>query len=236
MITDSGKSAVLVIDDEPQIRRLVRFVLEDAGYVVREAGTGDAGQNDAVRYPPDAIILDLGLPDKSGLEVLKELRAWNTAPVLILSVLDQEGRKIAGLDAGADDYLTKPFGAGELVARIRALLRRIKPSVSSSKFQFGSIEVDVAGRRVKKAGQVVRLTSIEYALLQLFILHRDKVLTHRQILREIWGAKAETQTHYLRTYILRLRRKLEDDLDSPKYFQTESGVGYRFVSEAEQAA
>jgi two-component system KDP operon response regulator KdpE len=155
-------------------------------------------------------------------------------PVLILSVFGQEGSKIAGLDAGADDYLTKPFGGGELVARLRALLRRIKPAVATSSFRFGRVEVDFAHRRVRKDGQALKLTSMEYALLQLFITHRDKVLTHRQILRDLWGAKAEGQTHYLRTYVLRLRRKLEDDLDAPKFFQTESGIGYRFVCEADE--
>ncbi len=225
------KAEILVIDDEVQIRRLLRLILEEAGYAVREAGTAKAGQEEVLRRNPDAIILDLGLPDQPGVEVLRQLREWNPVPVLILSVFGQEGSKIAGLDAGADDYLTKPFGDGELLARLRALLRRVKPAVAKSKFHFGRVEVDVARRRVTKAGQPLKLTSMEYALLQLFIAHRDKVLTHRQILRELWGPKAEGQTHYLRTYMLRLRRKLEDDLDAPKYFQTESGIGYRFLGD-----
>jgi len=235
MTTDPPRFEVLVIDDEVQIRRLLRLTLEEAGYAVREAATGQAGQNEVLRHNPDAIILDLGLPDQSGVEVLRRLREWNAVPVLILSVFGQEGSKIAGLDAGADDYLTKPFGGGELLARLRALLRRIKPAVATSSFRFGRVEVDFAHRRVKKDGQPLKLTSMEYALLQLFITHRDKVLTHRQILRDLWGTKAEGQTHYLRTYMLRLRRKLEDDLDAPKYFQTESGVGYRFLSEPAEA-
>lgn len=235
MSAETTRSEVLVIDDEIQIRRLLRMTLEEAGYTVREAETGRAGQDEVLRHSPDAIILDLGLPDESGVEMLKRLREWNPVPVLILSVFGQEGSKIAGLDAGADDYLTKPFGGGELLARLRALLRRIKPAVATNVFRFGRVEVDLGRRRVTKDGQAVKLTSMEYALLQLFITHRDKVLTHRQVLRELWGPKAESQTHYLRTYMLRLRRKLEDDLDTPRHFQTESGIGYRFHSEpAEQ--
>lgn len=232
MSTETTKPDVLVIDDEPQIRRLLRMILEETGYAVREAESGQAGLDQALRQNPDVIILDLGLPDRPGLDVLKHLREWNAVPVLILSVFGQEGSKIAALDAGADDYLTKPFGGGELLARLRALLRRIKPAVATSLFRFGTIEVDFGKRQVTKDGHPVRLTSTEYALLLLFITHRDKVLTHRQMLRELWGPKAEKQTHYLRTYLLRLRRKLEDDLDSPRYFQTDSGIGYRFVSDA----
>ena len=231
MNADPTKSEVLVIDDEIQIRRLLRLTLEEAGYAVREAETGQAGLQEMTREAPDAVILDLGLPDVPGVEVLSRLRLRSAIPVLILSVFGQEGSKIAGLDAGADDYLTKPFGDGELLARLRALLRRIKPAVASNAFGFGAIEVDLERRRVTKDGRVVKLTSMEYALLQLFITHRDKALTHRQILRELWGPKAEGQTHYLRTYMMRLRRKLEDEIDAPRYFQTESGIGYRFVSE-----
>jgi len=231
MSAESCRSEVLVIDDEVQIRRLLRMTLEEAGYAVREAETGRGGQDEILRRSPDAVILDLGLPDEPGVEMLKRLREWNPVPVLILSVFSQEGSKIAGLDAGADDYLTKPFGGGELLARLRAVLRRFKPVVATNVFRFGAVEVDLARRRVRKGGRNVKLTSMEYALLQLFITHREKVLTHRQVLRELWGPKAEAQTHYLRTYMLRLRRKLEDDLDAPKYFQTESGIGYRFLSE-----
>ena len=231
MSADPTKSDVLVIDDEAQIRRLLRLTLEDADYAVREAATGQAGLDEVARRNPDAIILDLGLPDLPGAEVLQRLREWNPVPVLILSVFGQEGSKIAGLDAGADDYLTKPFGSGELLARLRALLRRVKPAVASNTFRFDAVEIDFSRRLVTKAGRPVKLTAMEYALLKLFVTHHDKALTHRQILRELWGPKAELQTHYLRTYMLRLRRKLEDDLDAPKYFQTESGVGYRFVSE-----
>ncbi|HVS53260.1 MAG TPA: response regulator [Opitutaceae bacterium] len=234
MSADPAKSTVLVIDDEVQIRRMLRLALEDAGYAVREAETGAAGLDEANSGPVDVVILDLGLPDRTGVEVLTELRRRSAVPVLVLSVFGQEGSKIAALDAGADDYLTKPFGDGELLARLRALLRRIKPAVASNTFRFGTIEVDFARRRVTREGRVVKLTSMEYGLLQLFITHRDKALNHRLILRELWGPKAESQTHYLRTYMMRLRRKLEDNWDAPRFFQTESGVGYRFVSEPER--
>ena len=232
MSSDHTKPVILVIDDEIQIRRLLRLTLEDSGYAVREAASGAAGLSALMAHdPPDAVILDLGLPDRPGLEVLGEIRRRSALPVLILSVFGQEGSKIAGLDAGADDYLTKPFGEGELRARLRALLRRIKPAVASNVFRFGRLEVNLERRQVTQEGRVIKLTSMEYALLQLFITHRDRVLTHRQILRELWGQKAEAQTHYLRTYMMRLRRKLEDEADTPQYFQTESGIGYRFVSE-----
>ncbi len=228
---DAAKPKVLVVDDEMQIRRLLCFTLEDAGYEVCEADTGHAGLAEVVHSHPDAIILDLGLPDMNGVEVLKRLREWSTTPVLILSVFGQEGSKIAGLDAGADDYLTKPFAGGELLARLRALLRRTKPAEVGSVIQFGAIVMDLERRRVTKGGQVVKLTAKEYALLRLLVSHRDKVLTHRQILNDLWGPKAERQTHYLRVFMMRLRRKLEEEPDAPKYFQTESGIGYRLVSD-----
>jgi two-component system KDP operon response regulator KdpE len=223
------KSEVLVVEDEVQIRRLLRFTLEEAGFAMREAETGQAGLSEIAHRRPDAIILDLGLPDMSGIDVLKRLREWSPVPVLILSVFGEEKSKIAALDAGADDYLTKPFGTGELLARLRVMLRRARTTEESAPIQFGSIEVDLARRRVAKGGVALKLTAREYALLRLFVIHRGKVLTHRQILSELWGPNAEGQTHYLRIYMMRLRQKLEDDPDSPRYFQTESGVGYRFL-------
>ena len=231
MNPDTAKPEILIIDDENQIRRLLRFTLEDAGYGVREAATGHGGLVAAAHQPPDAIILDLGLPDLPGVEVLKQLREWSALPVLILSVFGQEGSKVAGLDAGADDYLTKPFGGSELLARLRALLRRVKPAEIASVVRFGAIEVDLVRRHVTKDGRKVKLTAKEYSLLRLLVTHRDKVLTHRQILHELWGAKMEGQTHYLRVFMMRLRRKLEEEPDAPKYFQTESGIGYRLVSD-----
>lgn len=236
MKTDPARSEVLVIDDEVQIRRLLRLTLEEAGYSVRDAECGEGGLRLALNEHPDIIVLDLGLPDMTGVEMLQRLRERSPVPVLIISVFGQEGSKIDALDAGADDYLTKPFSDGELLARLRALLRRIKPAVASNTFRFGSVEIDFARRQVVRAGRAVKLTGMEYALLQLFIAHRDKALSHRYILRELWGPRAEAQTHYLRTYMMRLRRKLEDEFDSPRHFHTESGIGYRFVTDPETPA
>ena len=222
---------VLVIDDEVQIRRLLRVTLEGAGYRVREAEGGEMGLVDAATKRPDAIVLDLGLPDLPGIQVLKRVREWSRLPVLILSVRGQEADKIEALDAGADDYLSKPFGGGELLARLRAMLRRVQSPEEESNARFGDVEVDFARRVVTKAGAVVKLTPKEYALLRLLLLHRGKVITHRQILRELWGPKAEEQTQYLRVYMTHLRQKLEDEPNQPKYFRTESGIGYRFSAE-----
>jgi two-component system KDP operon response regulator KdpE len=219
---------VLVIDDEVQIRRLLRVTLEGAGFRVREAEGGELGLVEAATKRPDAIILDLGLPDLPGIEVLKRLREWSRLPVLILSVRGQEADKIEALDAGADDYLSKPFGGGELLARLRAMLRRVQTHEEESGASFGDVEIDFARRVVTKAGAPVKLTPKEYGLLRLLVLHRGKVITHRQILRELWGPKAEEQTQYLRVYMTHLRQKLESDANQPKFFRTESGIGYRF--------
>jgi two-component system KDP operon response regulator KdpE len=229
MNIDPAKADVLVIDDEVQIRRLLRFTLEEASYTMREAETGQAGLSEVAFRRPDAIILDLGLPDIGGIDVLRRLREWSPVPVLILSVFGEEKNKIAALDAGADDYLTKPFGSGELLARLRVLLRRVRPTEDTAPVQFGSIEVDLTKRLVTKDRQVVKLTAREYDLLRMLVVHRGKVLTHRQILTELWGPNAEGQTHYLRIYMMRLRQRLENDPDAPQYFQTESGVGYRLL-------
>jgi two-component system KDP operon response regulator KdpE len=180
------------------------------------------------------MILDLGLPDTSGIEVLRTMRLHCAAPVLILTVLGHEKNKIAALDAGADDYLVKPFRSGELLARVRALLRRVQaPLTIGSQFIFGRIQVDLVRSRVLCDGRLVKLTNLEYKLLRLLVINHDKVLTHRYILNELWGPQATEYTHYLRAYILRLRKKLDDAVDSTGHFQTESGVGYRFVSKPE---
>ncbi len=228
-MTSPEKTSILVIDDEIQIRRLLSNTLVEAGYTALVAATGTLGLKEAAYRHPDAIILDLGLPDLSGMEVLKQLREWSKTPVLILSVHGEEDRKVEALDAGAEDYLTKPFGESELLARIRVLLRRPKPADEAATARYGNIEVDSLHRTVSLKGVQVKLTGKEYSLLRLFIQHRGKVLTHRQILSEIWGADAKLQTHYLHVYVRRLREKLEEDPDEPVYFRTESGIGYRFV-------
>jgi two-component system, OmpR family, KDP operon response regulator KdpE len=210
---------------------LLRTTLEAADYSVREADCGQLGVNEVAFRRPDAVVLDLGLPDMSGIEVLKRVREWSQVPVLILSVLGQEENKIAALDAGADDYLTKPFSGGELLARVRVMLRRTQPDDGVSIVCFGAIEIDLTKRIVTKGGKEVSLTAKEYALLRLLVLHRGKVLTHRQLLRDVWGPKAEEQTHYLRVYIDRLRQKLEERPKQPKVFVTALGVGYRFVGD-----
>lgn len=219
---------ILVIDDEVQIRRLLRLTLESAGYRVREADTGALGLNEAAVTRPDAILLDLSLPDVGGLDVLRRLREWSHVPVLILSVRGGEVDKIAALDAGADDYLTKPFGGGELLARLRVLLRRAQPAGEVSIVRFGDIEVDFTKRTVTRNGSDLHLTVKEYALLRLLLQHRGKVVTHRQLLREVWGPQHESDTHYLRVHMANLRAKIES-ADTPRWIKTESGIGYRFT-------
>ncbi len=221
--------SVLVIDDEPQMRRLLRVALEGNGYRVFDAATGNAGLIEAAQRPPDLILLDLGLPDLDGVSVLKRLREWSQTPVIVLSVRDRELDKISALDAGADDYVTKPFSTGELLARLRAALRHSQPQSGDAVIRTGDIEIDLASRVVRKAGQEVKLTPIEYSLLRLLASHLGKVLTHRQILSAIWGPRAGEQTHYLRVHIAHLRDKIERDSTQPELILTEPGVGYRFV-------
>ena len=226
--TKANTVTALVIDDEPQIRRLLTISLEAGGYRVITANSGQEGLVLAAQHRPEVIILDLGLPDLSGLEVLKRLREWTQTPVLILTVQDAEADKIAALDAGADDYVTKPFNTGELLARLRAARRHAdKARAEEPVFQSGELVVDLVARRVTRKGQPVKLTATEYALLRLFIQHAGKVLTHRQILREVWGPTHEAHTHYLRVYLAHLREKLEKNPASPALLLTESGVGYR---------
>jgi len=223
---------VLVIDDEPQIRRLLRVTLEANGYKVFAAETGNDGIVQAAQCRPEIILLDLGLPDLDGVEVLKRIREWSRVPVIILSVRDREHDKIAALDAGADDFVTKPFGSGELLARLRTTLRRSQPLAAEAIFRAGKIEVDFAARVVRKNGAEVKLTPTEYGLLRLLVVHAGKVLTHRQLLTEVWGPNAVEQTHYLRVHVAHLREKLEDNAAQPKLIITESGIGYR-VNELE---
>jgi two-component system KDP operon response regulator KdpE len=225
------KPRILVVDDEVQIQRLLRITLEAAGFEVLEASTGRIGLEEAARCQPDAVVLDLGLPDIKGLEVLRQLREWSKIPVLVLTVQAAEEDKVAALDGGADDYLTKPFGAGELTARLRAILRRAPEENEPSVIAFGGIEVDLAARTVRRAGVDVRLTAKEYAMLRLLLMHRGKVVTHGQMLRELWGPKSEENTHYLRVHMTHMRQKLEPDPHKPRYLRTESGIGYRLVVE-----
>jgi len=223
-------TVALVIDDEPQIRRLLRVTLEANGYEVFDAATGQDGIVQAAQCRPEIILLDLGLPDLDGVEVLKRIREWSRVPVIILSVRDREHDKIAALDAGADDFVTKPFGSGELLARLRTTLRRSQPPAAEAIFRAGKVEVDFAARIVRKNGAEVKLMPTEYALLRLLVVHAGKVLTHRQLLTEVWGPNAVEQTQYLRVHIAHLREKLEDNPAQPKLIITESGVGYRAVS------
>lgn len=227
--TSNSIPLVLIIDDEPQIRRLLRVTLETGGFRAVDAATGQEGVAQTAQRRPDVVLLDLGLPDVNGVEVLRRLREWTQVPVIILSVQDREEEKIAALDAGADDYVTKPFAAGELLARIRAALRHSQAKGVEAVFRTDSLEVDMAARTVRKQGQEVKLTPIEYALLRLLVTHAGKVLTHRQLLTEVWGPKAVEQTHYLRVHIAHLREKLEDDPGVPRLVITEPGVGYRLV-------
>ncbi len=231
MTTEPQKPEVLVIDDEIQIRRLLRVTLESGGFAVRVCDSGQTGLSEIAFRRPDIVVLDLGLPDIAGVEVLKRLREWTQVPVLILSVLENEDDKVAALDAGADDYLTKPFNGRELLARLRVMLRHAQPEDGISIVRLGAIEIDFTRRIVTRRNQEVPLTAKEYTLLRVLVLHRGKVLTHRQILRDVWGPASEKRTHYLRVYMDRLRRKLEDDPKRPKLFRTVLGVGYRFEGE-----
>ena len=203
--TTKPPQTALVIDDEPQIRRLLRVTLEANGYRVFDAATGQDGLVETAQRKPDVILLDLGLPDLDGLEVLKRIREWSRAPVIILSVRDAEEEKVTALDSGADDYVTKPFNSAELLARLRAALRHGQPQGADAIFRTGDLEVDLARRVVLKKGVEVKLTPIEYSLLRLLVTHAGKVLTHRQLLTEVWGEKAAGQSHYLRVHFAHVR-------------------------------
>lgn len=221
---------VLIVEDEKQIRRFVRVALEAEGCQVAEAETMAQGLIEAGSRKPDLLVLDLGLPDGNGIDLIHDLRGWSDVPVLILSARSQETDKIDALDAGADDYLTKPFSVGELQARVRALLRRRSRSgeAASPIVEFGNVVVDFSRRIVNRAGEAVHLTPLEYRLLSALLAQPGKVLTQRNLLREIWGPSYIESSHYLRVYVGHLRQKLEDDPTQPKHFLTETGVGYRF--------
>lgn len=223
-----NKAEILIIDDEPQIRKLLQINLESNDYKVIQASTGKEGLILSANHPPDLILLDIGLPDKSGHIVLKELREWYNKPIIILSVQDSEHDIVSALDSGASDYLTKPFRTGELLARIRAAIKRSQSIENESIIACANLEIDLIARVVKKKDEVLKLTSTEYNLLALFAKNEGKVLTHRYILKEIWGVGYQTETQYLRVFVGTLRKKIEENPNNPQHIITESGVGYRF--------
>ena len=223
-----NKVEILVIDDEPQIRKLLEITLESNDYKVILAETAKEGILKAANHPPELIILDLGLPDKSGHEVIKELRVWYNKALIVLSVQDSEEDIVKALDDGATDYLTKPFRNAELLARIRSAIRRNHNSSTKTVLELRDLELDIPGRILKKSGEVVKLTSTEFNLMTLFFKNEGRVLTHQFILKEVWGVGYQTETQYLRVFINTLRKKIEDDPNHPKFIITQSRVGYRF--------
>lgn len=225
-----ASQVALVIDDEKQIRRLLRLALEGAEHQVFEAENGRAGLEEIVHRRPDVVLLDLGLPDMDGIKVLQRLREWTRVPVLILSVRDDPEEKVNALDGGADDYVTKPFDTAELLARVRVIQRRSLVEMGEPVFELGPLCVDLSDRRVTLAGEEVKLTPTEYALLRTLVQHAGKVITHKQLLRTVWGEKSEGQAQYLRVYITHLRRKLEQHSDGRRLIKTEVGIGYRLAA------
>lgn len=223
-----NKTEILVIDDEPQIRTLLRINLESNGYKVIQANTAKEGLVFSATHPPDLILLDMCLPDASGLDVLKQLREWYVKPIIILSVLSSENDIVTALDNGATDYLTKPFRTGELLARIRSAIRLSLASDNTTLITCSNIELDIVARTVKKDNEIIKLTQTEYNLLSLFMKNYEKVLTHGYILKEIWGYSYQSETQYLRVFVGAIRKKIEEDPNNPKHIITESGVGYRF--------
>ena len=224
-----SKAEILIIDDEPQIRKLLEINLESNDYKVSMAETGQEGLLKAANHPPDLILLDLGLPDKSGHMVLKELREWYAKPIIILSARDEEESIVKALDNGANDYLTKPFRSQELLARIRSGIRHSEFQTVITTMEFGDIELDLTARIVKKRGEEVKLTFTEYSLLALLAKYAGKVLTHQFILKEVWGPGYQMETQYLRVFVAQIRKKIEENPNEPKHLLTESRVGYRFI-------
>lgn len=223
-----SKAEILIIDDEPQIRKLLQITLESNDYKVLQAETGNEGIIMAANHPPELILLDIGLPDKSGHQILKELRSWYNKSIIILSVQNSEADIVSALDNGATDYLTKPFRSAELLARIRSAIRRNLTGDNSNIIDIDNLQIDLAARTVKKNGESLKLTSTEFNLLSLFARNEGRVLTHQFILKEIWGVGFQTETQYLRVFVGTLRKKIEDNANQPRYIITESGVGYRF--------
>ncbi|MDA3613479.1 response regulator [Polluticaenibacter yanchengensis] len=224
-----SKSEILIIDDEPQIRKLLEINLENNDYKVYQAETGKQGIIMAANHPPELILLDLGLPDRSGHDILKELRQWYNKSIIILSVQNSENDIVTALDNGATDYLSKPFRTAELLARVRSAIRRHQAIENHSDLLlYGTLEVDLKARTLKKNNEIVKLTSTEYNLMALFVKHEGSVLTHQFILKEIWGVGSQTETQYLRVFVGTLRKKIEDNPNQPMHIITENGVGYRF--------
>lgn len=223
-------SYLLVIDDEAQIRKLLKITLEANGYQVQDGATAKEGMILAANHPPNLILLDIGLPDENGQTVLKKIREWYTNPIIIISVLSDEGNIVQALDNGANDYIIKPFRTGELLARIRSAMRTDGNGKDSPVFISDDLYIDLSSRTVKKKNELIKLTVTEYALLALFVRNEGKVLTHHYLLNQIWGPSFTEQSQYLRVYIAQLRKKIEDDPNHPKYLVTESGVGYRFLA------
>ena len=234
----AARATLLLIEDDPQIQRFLATAMTAHGYTLVAAGTGAEGLQQAALLRPDIVIVDLGLPDMSGLEVIQRLREWYTQPLLVLSARDRETDKVGALDLGADDYLTKPFGIGELLARLRVMQRHLATRDAGdgvARIEIGDLSIDLAARRVLRDGQDIHLTPIEYQLLATLARHRGRVLTHRLLLREVWGAAHTESPQYLRIYMRALRRKIETEPARPRYLLTEIGVGYRLADEAEPA-
>ena len=223
---------VLVVDDEPQIVRGLRVVLRNAGFQVDSAGTKEEALDALSHRPPDAVLLDLVLPDGSGVDVCKKVREWSHVPIVVVSAVGDEREKVRALDAGADDYVTKPFGSQELAARLRAVLRRVADTPAEPAITIGDLMIDLADRRVERDGEPIHLTPIEFDLLRVLAQNRGRLVTHRQLLQEVWGPAYGEETHYLRVHVAHIRRKLERDPARPRYVSTEPGVGYRLLDPA----
>jgi two-component system KDP operon response regulator KdpE len=226
-VTTSVPARILVVDDEPQIVRGLKIILRNAGYAVEAAETKAQALATLASRPPDAMVLDLVLPDGRGVEVCQEVRRWSRLPILVLSAVGDEREKVRALDAGADDYVTKPFGTDELLARLRAVLRRSSDAGGGPRLRIGELEIDLADRRVTRAGREVHLTPIEFDLVRVLAQHQGRLLTQRQLLQQVWGPEYGAETHYLRVHVAHIRAKLEADPSRPRYLITEPGVGYR---------
>jgi len=226
----AGEARVLVVDDEPQIVRGLRVILQNAGYRVEEATTKKEALDAVSVRPPDAIVLDLVLPDGDGIEITNDIRRWSQVPIVVLSAVGDEQQKVRALDAGADDYVTKPFGTDELLARVRAVLRR-RSEEGDAAVRVGELEIDLADRSVRRDGEDVHLTPIEFDLLSQLAEHPGRLVTHRQLLQEVWGPGYEDETHYLRVHFAHVRAKIESDPSNPRYVITEPGIGYRLRAE-----